>query len=169
MRFKVVMSAAMAAAALLAGCAAAPESPAVQTGSGEITQAQKHLPAEPLIIRTASRTLRFSVEVARTPDQQEAGLMFRPSVAPHGGMIFPMKPVREATFWMKNTIVPLDMVFIRTNGTIARITTARALDESIYASGEPVGAGLERGAGRAQALGIHEGDRVDWQGLPRDL
>jgi hypothetical protein len=130
-----------------------------------ITQAQPPLPTEPLTIHTGGKALHFSIEVARTPDQQEIGMMFRKLVSPHGGMIFPMEPPREATFWMKNTIIPLDMLFVRTDGTIARIITAKALDESIDDSGEPVAAVLELGAGRAAALGIREGDRVEWAGL----
>ncbi len=157
MRFTVLSVAMFAAVASLA--------PLPALSQSVITRAQPHLAIEPLTIRTTGRAIRFHVEVARTGDQQEAGLMFRTSVPAHGGMIFPMTPVREATFWMKNTVIPLDMVFIRTNGTIARITTAKALDESIDASGEPVSAVLELGAGRARALGIHEGDTVVWRGL----
>jgi uncharacterized membrane protein (UPF0127 family) len=158
MRFLVMMIAALAAVAPIALQPAPAQS--------VITQAQPVLPTEPLTIRTGGKALRFSVEVARTPDQQEAGLMFRKSVPPHGGMIFPLQPVREAAFWMKNTVIPLDMLFVRTDGTIARIITAKALDESIDDSGEPVAAVLELGAGRAAALGIHEGDRIEWAGLP---
>jgi uncharacterized membrane protein (UPF0127 family) len=147
-------------------CAALPFlSPAPAPAQESITRAQARLPAEPLTIRTAARTIRFSVEVARTQQQQAAGLMFRRAVPPHGGMIFPMRPVQEASFWMHNTIIPLDMLFIRKDGTIARIITARALDDSVDDSGEPVAAVLELGAGRAKALGIREGDLVRWQGL----
>lgn len=157
MRVPVMMLAAFAATVPVA----------LQSASAQsvITRAQPHLRTEPLTIHTGDRAIRFHVEVARTSGEQEAGLMFRTSVPPQGGMIFPMTPVREATFWMRNTVIPLDMLFIRTDGTIARITTAKALDESIDDSGEPVAAVLELGAGRAQALGIHEGDKVTWQGL----
>jgi uncharacterized protein len=130
-----------------------------------ITRAQPKLATEPLAIRTATRTISFQVEVARTWEQQEAGLMFRRSVPLHGGMIFPMQPVQVATFWMHNTIIPLDMLFVRADGTIARIITAKALDDSKDSSGEPVAAVLELGAGRAKALGIEAGDKVRWTGL----
>ena len=157
MRIPVMMLAAFAAMAPLA----------LQPASAQsvITKAQPHLRTEPLTIHTSDRAIGFHVEVARTSGEQEAGLMFRTSVPPHGGMIFPMVPAREATFWMKNTVIPLDMLFIRADGTIARIITAKALDESIDDSGEPVAAVLELGAGRAKALGIREGDKVVWQGL----
>ncbi len=89
----------------------------------------QHLAAVPLTITTSSgRVARFRTEVARTPQQQEKGLMFRTKLGPGEAMIFPMKPARFASFWMKNTLIPLDIVFIRQNGTIHRIANARALD-----------------------------------------
>jgi uncharacterized membrane protein (UPF0127 family) len=160
MRFRVAFPAAIVAAWLLV-----PVVPAL--AEGRITQAQPHLPAEPLTITAAGHRYRFQVEVARTFEQQEIGLMYRTSVPPFGGMIFPMKPIREATFWMQNTVIPLDMLFIRADGTIARITTAKALSTDIDDSGEPVAAVLELSAGRAAELGIKQGDRVSWRGLPR--
>ena len=120
----------------------------------------------PLTITTARRhRLKFAVEVARTEQQQQRGLMFRRSLPPRGGMIFPMAPPRPATFWMKNTLIPLDMIFIRADGTIARIA-ANTVPESLdlVASGEPVAAVLEIAGGQAAALGIADGDRVDWAG-----
>lgn len=129
----------------------------------DITQAQPVLPKIPLKIKTAHGVIRFDVELARTGEQQEIGLMFRTAVPAHGGMLFPMDPPREATFWMKNTVIPLDMVFIRKDGTIARVTTAKELTTSLDDSGEPVAAVLELGAGRAASFGIREGDRATWK------
>jgi hypothetical protein len=128
--------------------------------------AQPQLPIEPLIIQARQGPVRFNVEVARTFKQQETGLMFRKSVARLGGMIFPFQPAMKVNFWMKDTVIPLDMLFIRANGTIARIITAKPLDEKLDASGEPVAAVLEIGADRARGLGIEVGNRVSWQGLP---
>jgi uncharacterized membrane protein (UPF0127 family) len=115
-----------------------------------------------LTIHSTSGVHRFTVEVARTPEEQQAGLMFRTSLAGDHGMIFPYDPPQDVAFWMKNTLIPLDMVFIRADGTIARITTAKALDETPVPGGEPVAAVLELRAGRASELNIREGDRVDW-------
>lgn len=117
----------------------------------------------PLTITTATRKHEFKVEVARTEAEQARGLMFRTRLAPDRGMIFPMVPARPASFWMKNTLIPLDMIFIRFDGTIARIA-ARTTPQSLLpvSSGEPVAAVLEIAGGRAAQLHISEGDRVVW-------
>jgi uncharacterized protein len=118
----------------------------------------------PLSVTTsAGKTHSLRVEVARTPEQQARGLMFRDKLAPDGGMLFPMKPPRVISFWMKDTVIPLDMIFIRADGTIARVaaeTEPYSLDK--VASGEPVAAVLEIAGGRAAALGISEEDHVKW-------
>ena len=88
--------------------------------------------------------------------------MFYRSLAPNQGMIFPYDPPQPVSFWMKNTLIPLDIVFIRANGTIARITHARALDETPLPGGEPIALVLEIRGGRAAELGIREGDKVKW-------
>ena len=88
--------------------------------------------------------------------------MFYRSLAPNEGMIFPYDPPQDISFWMKNTLIPLDMLFIRGDGTIARIVTAKPLDETPIPAGEPVAAVLELRGGRAAELGIREGDRADW-------
>lgn len=119
----------------------------------------------PLTIRSASATHRFTVEVAHTPEQQATGLMNRQSVAPDRGMIFPYDPPQDVGFWMKNTLVPLDMIFIRADGTIARIEANTVpLSLELVAAGEPVAAVLELAGGRAAELGIRAGDRVEWPG-----
>lgn len=91
-------------------------------------------------------------------------MMFRRSVARNHGMIFPMDPPRMASFWMQNTLIPLDIIFIRADGRIARIATAKPLDLTSVPSGEPVAAVLEIRGGRARQLGIRPGDRVRWRG-----
>ena len=116
----------------------------------------------PLTIRSATGTHQFTVEVAATPEQQERGLMFRKSIGPDRGMIFPYEPAQAVAFWMKNTLIPLDILFIRGDGTIARITKAEAMDLTPLPSGEPITAVLEIRSGRAAELGIKEGDTVRW-------
>ena len=117
----------------------------------------------PLTIHSANGAHKFDVAVAATPEQQETGLMFRRSLQPNEGMIFPYDPPATVSFWMKNTLIPLDMIFIRADGTIARIATAKPLDDTPVPAGEPVAAVLEIAGGRAAQLGISPGDKVDWR------
>ncbi len=88
--------------------------------------------------------------------------MFRHSLAGDRGMIFPYDPPQEVGFWMKNTLIPLDIIYIRANGTIARIVNAQPMDITPLPSGEPVALVLEIRGGRAAELGIREGDKVSW-------
>jgi uncharacterized protein len=126
------------------------------------TQAQTGLREVPLTIHSKNGVHRFTVEVAATPQQQEIGLMFRRSLAGNRGMIFPYDPPQEVAFWMKNTLIPLDIVFIGVGGKIVRITNAEAMDLTPLPSGAPVTGVLEIRAGRAKELGIREGDKVSW-------
>ena len=117
----------------------------------------------PLTIQSQTGTHRFTVEVARTPEQQAQGLMHRQSLAPDRGMLFPYEPPQNASFWMKNTLIPLDILFIREDGTVARVaenTVPLSLDP--VPSLEPVAAVLEIAGGRAAELGIRAGDKVNW-------
>ena len=88
--------------------------------------------------------------------------MFVRSLAGDRGMIFPYDPPQDVGFWMKNTLIPLDIVFIRADGTIARIVTATPLSLDTVPSGGPVAAVLEIRGGRAAELGVREGDMVEW-------
>ena len=113
-------------------------------------------------VSSSTGTHRFIAEVARTPEEQARGMMFRESIAPDRAMIFPYNPPQDTAFWMENTLIPLDMIFIRPDGTIARITTAEPLSQELRPSGEPVSAVLEIAGGRSAQLGIKAGDKVEW-------
>ena len=90
--------------------------------------------------------------------------MFRRTLGADEGMIFPFEPARPASFWMRNTLIPLDMLFIRADGTIARIAANTVpMSEEGISSGEPVAAVLEIRGGRSAELGISENDFVTWQ------
>lgn len=108
----------------------------------------------------------IKAELADTAPEQSAGLMFRTSLADDAGMLFypyPPEggPARPASFWMENTPLPLDIIFVRPDGTIARIAAETVpMSQTPIESGEPVGAVLEIRGGRAAAMGIAEGDRV---------
>ncbi len=121
------------------------------------------LATTPLVIRSGGKQHKFTVEIARSSEEQMRGLMFREQLAPDRGMIFPQIPPRVASFWMKDTLIPLDMIFIRSDGSIAKIepeTTPGSLQP--VSSEEPVVAVLELAGGRSAQLGIAEDDVVMW-------
>jgi uncharacterized membrane protein (UPF0127 family) len=129
--------------------------------ASDATAPQPTLPLAPLVIDTPKGPVQFTVEMATNWTQQERGLMFRRSLAPNAGMLFDFGSEQETSFWMKNTLIPLDMLFIKANGTIARIAAnARPLSEESIPSYEPVRAVLEIAGGRAAELGIRPGDKV---------
>ncbi|MCL4677584.1 MAG: DUF192 domain-containing protein [Alphaproteobacteria bacterium] len=110
--------------------------------------------------------LDFTVEVARTQEEIYRGLMFRKEMPARYGMIFILPVEREAEFWMKNTLIPLDMVFIGADGQIKHIhPMAKPLDTTLVPSLAPVKAVLELNGGETQALGIMPGDKVLHQDL----
>ena len=117
---------------------------------------------EPLTIVTASGRHAFQVEVARDDAARAQGLMYRRSLAPDSGMLFDFKRVEPVSMWMQNTYVSLDMLFIRPDGTVARVAqNTEPLSTRTIPSGEPVLAVLEVVAGTAARLGIKAGDRVE--------
>jgi len=112
------------------------------------------------IITSRGRT-RFQVEVAATKAEQERGLMFRKSLAPDRGMLFTYKRPQPVAYWMKNTLIPLDILYIQADGRVLSIArNARPHDLTPLASGGPVLGVLEIAGGRAAQLGILPGDRV---------
>ena len=119
------------------------------------------MPQVPLVIGTAEGPVQLTVEVASTRSQQEQGLMYRKSLAPNAGMLFDLHREMLVGFWMKNTLIPLDMIFINGNGTIILVVAnAKPLSLQLMGSRKPVRAVLEIAGGRAAALGIERGDRV---------
>ena len=152
---------AAAALALLMACGPEPASNAPQPEPAP-RKAASGLDLVQLTVRSGARSHDFLVEVARTEAQQAQGLMNRRSLGANQGMLFPFDPPRPASFWMRNTLIPLDMVFIRPDGTIARIATAVPLSDEQVAVVEPVTAVLEIPGGRAAQLGITTADTVAW-------
>jgi uncharacterized membrane protein (UPF0127 family) len=126
-------------------------------------------PLQPLEIVTARGAADFKVEMADTPREREFGLMCRTSLAPDRGMLFDFgAPTDDVAFWMRNTLIGLDIVYIAPNGTVLSIARQAApLDERPIPAGGTIRAVLEIGAGRAAELGIEPGDRVIGGGFPR--
>lgn len=118
---------------------------------------------EQLVIKSArsKAALTYSIEVARTPHQKAMGLMFRRELQPFKGMLFPYEGEQPVSMWMKNTYIPLDMLFIKKNGEILRIEAmTEPFSERIVNSGGPVTGVLEIAGGEARRLGIEPGDVV---------
>jgi uncharacterized membrane protein (UPF0127 family) len=113
---------------------------------------------------------QFSVWLADRPSRQEQGLMFVRHLPDHQGMVFIYPRDRTIAMWMKNTLIPLDMLFIRADGSISHIAAdATPQSLSIIAGPEPVRAVLELAGGSARELGIAPGDRVFCDALPASL
>lgn len=125
------------------------------------SQAPQSLRTEPMTIQTRHGLAHLTVEIADTPDTREIGLMCRTRLADSRGMLFDFRQVQTVAFWMKNTLIPLDMVFIDADGQVVNVAhEARPMDETpIYSRGPILGV-LEIGGGRAAALDIQPGDQV---------
>ena len=121
----------------------------------------QQFPTSELTIISATGPHRFKVELAETPAQMTQGLMFRTSLAPDAGMLFDYKQPTAATMWMRNTLIPLDMLFVDAQGRIVNIHQ-RAVPQSldVIAAAAPVRAVIELNGGTASRLGIKAGDRV---------
>ena len=133
------------------------------TASAPARHPESGLAVVPLTIVSGKTRHAFRIEVARSGEEQAKGLMFRTALAPNEGMIFPMEPARQASFWMKNTVISLDLVFIGPDKRIESIA-ANAVPYSLSPinSRGQVAAVLELNGGRAAQLGLAAGDRVEW-------
>ena len=145
-RARVLAGRVLAACGLAAGVLA---SPAVR---GE----------EPVCVDLAGGVVhRYEVEVAATPGARAQGLMFRRELAPRAGMLFDFGRDEVARMWMKNTFIPLDMVFTDRNGTVRGIVrNARPRSLDTISSRVPVRAVLELNGGEAERIGLAPGDRL---------
>jgi uncharacterized membrane protein (UPF0127 family) len=114
-----------------------------------------------LIVVTGAREIKFDVELALNDAERSRGLMFREKLGPYDGMLFDFHQEAPVSFWMKNTLIPLDMVFIAGDGTIRHIhANAVPLSTDTIPSQYPVRAVLEINGGSARMLGIKPGDKV---------
>ncbi|MFO1085914.1 MAG: DUF192 domain-containing protein [Reyranellaceae bacterium] len=114
-----------------------------------------------LIVVTSTREIKFDVELALTEAERSRGLMFREKLGPYDGMLFDFHQEAPVSFWMKNTLIPLDMVFIAADGTIRHVhANAVPLSTDTIPSEFPVRGVLEINGGSARLLGIKPGDKV---------
>lgn len=128
-----------------------------------------HFPRTTLTIAVGGTMRRFRVWIANTPARQIQGLMFVQDLPSGQGMLFPMQPPHVAQFWMDNTYIPLDMLFVAPDGRIEKIAAeAKPFSLQTISSGAPVKAVIEIKGGEAQKLGITVGARVSWVASPAD-
>lgn len=117
----------------------------------------------PLTVTTASGPHEFKVEVAATPGEQERGLMFRSVMGVDEGMIFPIVPPRSISFWMKNTVIGLDIIYIGADHKVLNIAANAVPYDLTSLPSAGVAAGvLELNAGRAAQIGLKPGDTITW-------
>lgn len=154
----------LAVAASLAAAACTQQSQQGADSAGD----EAMLPAETLTIDTSNGPVRLTVEIADDDAERERGLMFRESLADDAGMLFHFQQAHRASFWMRNTIISLDMIFIGVDGRILNIAehTVPYSDDAVWAAGVTRGV-LEIRAGRARELGIRPGDRVRHRIFPQ--
>ncbi len=148
---------------LFAAMIAVPAACQPSAAPAQLEQSAAGLDQLALTIASGGKTHRFTVEVARTPQQQQTGMMNRTSLAPDRGMLFPYVNPQPVSFWMKNTLIPLDLIFIAPGGKILRIeenAVPYSLDQ--IPSGGPIEAVLELAGGRSAELKLKAGDQVDW-------
>lgn len=149
----------LAAAALLAAAFC----PAMGLAQSMHIESLSHFPRATLTIAAGGRVDRFRAWIADTPAREAQGLMFVRDLPGNEGMIFPMTPPKVAKFWMENTYVPLDMLFVASGGRIEKIiANAKPFSQAVLSSGEPVEAVIEIRGGEARKLGITVGSHVSW-------
>ena len=123
--------------------------------------AHAEAPLEALTIDTASGPHRFAVEVMRTEPERERGLMYRKTMAGDHGMLFEYQSAQPVTFWMHNTYLPLDLIFIGKDGRVMNVARdAKPMDDSLIPSAGPALGVLELDAGTAKTIGLKAGDVV---------
>lgn len=113
-------------------------------------------------VEAGKRIHRYRVEVARTPEQQAQGLMYRKAMARDAGMLFLFPEPRMAAFWMANTYLPLDIIFIATNGRVVNVGEGVPLSRATVVSTGPASSVLELNRGEAARIGLKAGDKISW-------
>ena len=134
---------------------------ALMAGSALAQSSEITFKKSSLVVVTAVREIKFEVELALNDAERSRGLMYREKLGPYDGMLFDFYQDAPVSFWMKNTLIPLDMVFIASDGTIKHIhANAVPLSTEAVPSQFPVRAVLEINGGSARLLGIKPGDKV---------
>ena len=165
-RRSIIVVAALVAA-VVAGLWATGNWPGGSTSNNSVVAGSAGEILSPLQILSGDKTHEFQVELADTDGERAQGLMFRRSLGPDRGMLFNFDVERPVSMWMRNTYIPLDMVFAKSDGTITRIASQTTPhSEDLISSGGPVKYVLELPGGTAQKLGLAPGDRLRHAAIP---
>lgn len=157
------LHAALALGAALAACRPAPSPPSPAAAPAAAAVAVPRV----IIDSPSGRSTEVAVELARTAEEQARGLMFRERLAPGTGMLFVFPVTEEHSFWMQNTLIPLDMIFIDEAGRVVGVVErAEPLTTALRGVGRPSRYVLEVAGGVAAERGIRAGDQVRFEGLP---
>lgn len=149
--------------ALVACSSGGAETAAEATPAAEAQLSEAGLRIIPLTVTSGDKVHRFMVEVADTPEAQAKGMMFRTEMGADEGMLFPRDGTAQASFWMRNTYIPLDLIFVGVDGRISNIAAnAQPYSEEPILSDGVAAAVLEVNGGRAEELGIVAGNKVEW-------
>lgn len=156
----------LTAALMLAFAACSPQAaeqvPEQSAASAANVDPESGLEVIPVTVTTSTGAHTFQTEVAATREQQSRGMMFRNEMGPDEAMLFPYDQPEILGFWMRNTVLPLDIIFIDEDGKIINIADGIPYnEESVYSDREAV-AVLELIGGRSEELGIAPGDSVEW-------
>lgn len=149
---------------LILGCASSNPGASPETNSGQVVQISNAGQSLPISAKVNVGGQVIQLEVAKTLDQQAMGLMFRSELAPDRGMLFPFNPPRPVTFWMKNVLINLDMVFLRSGKVVAiasNVPPCKTDPCPVYGpEAAIIDQVIELRGGRAKELGIKAGDRL---------
>lgn len=138
--------------------------PAIGRAQSIPLESLDHFPQATLTVEVPGHPRQFTVWIANTHARQVQGLMFVRELPADEGMLFPMHPPQVAKFWMANTYIPLDMLFVAPNGRIEKITAnATPFSLKTISSGSSVEAVIEIAGGEARKLGLAVGQRVRWK------
>lgn len=165
MNMRKVLVAPLAALMLAGGACTAQsgeKSAAAETPDVPARHPVSGLEVIPVRVTANGQTHTFMTEVARTDEQQQRGLMYREEMGPMEAMIFPRAQPRIASFWMSNTPLPLDLIFIGPDGKVINVGYGEPYSEDRILSDAPASAILEVNAGVAEQLGIGPGASVEW-------
>lgn len=115
----------------------------------------------PITLVTSTGRHAYRLEVAATADEQQCGLMYRKKMKQQAGMIFPFSPPRPATFWMENTFLPLDLIFVGPDSRVISVGNGKPFSRDMIDSNGVAASVVELNAGEAKRIGLKVGDKVE--------